>query len=443
MAYHGVPRSNALYDRALQLLPGGTQLFSRRADRFVPGVTPMYLARAEGVRLWDIDGNEYLDFGMGCGPVILGHAYPAVNDAVIAQAQRGNCYTVNSPLEIELAELLIDLVPCAEMVRFCKCGGETNAAAIRIARGHTGRDVVLFCGYHGWHDWYLAANLVDDNTLNSHLLPGLDTRGVPRALAGTAVPFEYNNLASLSSALEANREQVACIIMEAARSKRPDDGFLEGVRELCDAHGALLIFDEVVTGFRLALGGAQELFGVTPDMATFAKALSNGYPLGAICGRREVMESAASMFISSTYFSDAIGLAAGLATVTELRDRPVIPHLWEMGQRLQTGLRELAAKHGLAFHCDGFAPVLHMGFDEPDEHQRIVMTTVYLQELVKRGVLCLMGAYLCYSHRPEHIDAYLNAADAAFTTIKRGTAEGNLESLCEGGLWGQHFRRLV
>ncbi|MCE5239063.1 aspartate aminotransferase family protein [bacterium] len=443
MAYHGVPKSNALYDRALEILPGGTQLFSRRADRFVPGVTPMYLERAEGVHLWDVDGNEYLDFGMGCGPVILGHAYPAVTEAVIAQAQRGNCLTVNSPLEIELAELLIDLVPCAEMVRFLKCGGETNAAAVRIARGYTGRDVVLFCGYHGWHDWYLAANLLGPDTLNGHLLPGLDTRGVPQALQGTTIPFEYNNLDSLRAALEQNRGRVGCIMLEAARSKRPAPGFLEGVRALADEYGAVLIFDEVVTGFRLALGGAQEYFGVTPDLCTFAKALSNGIPLGAVCGRRDIMASAATMFISSTYFSDTIGLAAGVATLTELRDRPVIPHLWAMGERLQEGLRALAARHGLAFHCDGFPPVLHMGFDEPDEHQRVVMTTVYLQELVKRGILCLMGAYLSYSHTPEDIDAYLQAADEAFGVIKQGLAAGDLQRRCEGGLWGQHFRRLV
>jgi glutamate-1-semialdehyde 2,1-aminomutase len=443
MPYHGVPKSNALYERALEILPGGTQLFSRRADRFAPGITPMYLERAEGVRLWDVDGNEYLDFGMGCGPVVLGHAYPAVTEAVVRQATLGNCYTVNSPLEIELAELLIDLVPCAEMARFFKCGGETNAGAIRIARGHTGRDVVLFCGYHGWHDWYLAANLQDENTLNAHLIPGLDTRGVPQGLAGTAIPFEYNNLDSLRAALEANRGQVACIMMEAARSKQPDPGFLEGVRTLATEHGAVLIFDEVVTGFRMALGGAQEYFGVTPDMCTFAKALSNGVPLGAVCGKVEVMASAATMFISSTYFSDCLGLAAGVATVKELRDQPVIPHLWAMGERLQTGMRALAAKHDLAFHCDGFAPVLHLGFDEPDEHTRVVMTTVYLQELVKRGIVCLMGAYLSYSHRPEDIDAYLAAADAALGIVKQGRAEGNLESLVEGGLWGQGFKRLV
>lgn len=440
MPYHGVPNSNALYDRALEIIPGGTQLFSRRADRFVPGFTPMYLQRAEGVRVWDVDGNEFLDFGMGCGPVILGHAYPAVTEAVVEQARHGNCLTVNSPLEIELAELLIELVPCAEMVRFARTGGDTNAAAIRIARGATGRDKVLFCGYHGWHDWYLAANLESADTLNSHLLPGLDTRGVPKALAGTALPFEYNDLESLRGALEANRGEVACIIMEACRSKQPTPGYLEGVRQLADEQGVILIFDEIVTGFRMALGGAQEYFGVTPDMATFAKALSNGFPLGAICGRREVMQEAATMFISSTYFSDTVGLAASLATLRELRDQPVLEHIWALGEQLKAGMRALAAKYGLAFHCDGYPPVLHMGFDEPDEERRVLLTTIYLQEMIRAGVLCLMGTYLSYSHRPEHIEQYLRGAEAAFRLI--GQAD-DLESLIEAGRWGQHFKRLV
>lgn len=440
MPYHGVPRSNELYERALQILPGGTQLFSRRADRFVPGMTPMYLQRADGVDLWDIDDNHYVDFGMGCGPVILGHAYPAVTAAVVKQAVSGNCLTVNSPLEVELAELLIELVPGAEMVRFARTGGDTNAAAIRIARGATGRDLVLFCGYHGWHDWYLAANLQSPDTLNSHLLPGLDTRGVPQALAGTTIPFEYNNLASLQAALEAHRGEVACIIMEACRSKQPQPGFLEGVRDLASQHGALLIFDEIVTGFRMSLGGAQGYFGVTPDLCTFAKALSNGFPLGAVCGRREVMQEAASMFISSTYFSDTVGLAAAVATITELRERPVLPHIWSLGEDLKRRLGALAAEYAMPFHVEGYPPVLHMGFDGPDERTRLVMTTIYLQEMLKAGVLCLMGTYLSYSHRPEHLERYLAGAGAAFELIAAG---GDLERHVEAGLWGSHFRRLV
>lgn len=443
MAYHGVPESNRLYARALEIIPGGTQLFSRRADRFVPGLAPMYVERAEGVWVWDVDGNEFVDFGMGCGPVILGHCHPAVNAAVQAQLQKGNCFTVNDPLEITLAELLIELVPGAEMVRFFKTGGETNAAAIRIARGVTGRDKVAFCGYHGWHDWYLSANLGDPATLNTHLLPGLDTRGVPQALAGTALPFEYNNLATLRAVLEANRGEIACVIMEACRSKTPEPGFLQGVRDLAHEHGALLIFDEIVTGFRMALGGAQEFFGVTPDLCTFAKALSNGYPLGAVCGRREVMQEAATMFISSTYFSDSIGLAAGLATLNTLREQPVIPHVWGLGQELKERLDAIASRYPVSFHCQGYPPVMHVGFDHPDEHTRVLLTTVYLQEMLRGSILCLMGLYLSHAHRLEHLERYLHAADRGLAAAAAGLENGDLEDRIEAGLWGSHFRRQV
>jgi glutamate-1-semialdehyde 2,1-aminomutase len=438
-SYHGVPRSNELYQHALELMPGGTQLFSRRAERFVPGVTPMYLSRASGVHVWDIDGNEYLDFCMGCGPVILGHAHPAVTAAVSEQLSRGNCLTVNHPLEVWLAEALIELVPCAEMVRFAKTGGETNAIALRIARGVTGRDKVAFCGYHGWHDWYLAANLTNSDTLNTHLLPDLDTRGVPRALAGTTLPFEYNNLDSLRAVLEANRGEVAGIIMEACRSKAPDSGFLEGVRALADEHGALLIFDEIVTGFRIALGGAQEYFGVTPDLCTFAKALSNGIPLGAVCGRREFMEPAATMFISSTYFSDALGLAAGVTTLQVLRDEPVIEHLWQAGQRLMDGLRELAVKHALPLEVHGYPPNHHLTFAVDDSDLKTIMTTVFLQEMTRRGMLVMMGNYMSYAHTDEDLDRYLQAADEAMAIV----AQGDLAGKVEAGLWGSTFKRLV
>ncbi len=221
-----ISQSLALYERALQIIPGGTQLFSRRPERFAPGVCPPYVTHGLGTRVWDLDGNEYIDFLCGVGPVILGHAYPRVTEAVIAQLRKGSAFPVNHPVEVELAELLIDTVPCAEMVRLCKAGGTADEIAVRIARGHTGRDRVVFCGYHGWHDWYLAANLADDATLDGHLLPGLDIRGVPQGLRGTAIPFRYNDLESLRAALQAHRGEVAAIIMEASRTDLPAPGFL-------------------------------------------------------------------------------------------------------------------------------------------------------------------------------------------------------------------------
>jgi glutamate-1-semialdehyde 2,1-aminomutase len=266
---------------------------------------------------------------------------------------------------------------------------------------------------------------------------------VPRALKGTAIPFEYNNLDSLRAVLEGNRGEVACIIMEACRGKSPEPGYLESVRRLADEHEVVLIFDEIVTGFRMALGGAQQFFGVTPDLCTFGKALSNGIPLGAVCGRRAVMSEAANMFISSTYFSDTLGLAAGAATVKELRDRPVLERIWRLGKELQEGLNALAERYTVPFHCGGYPPAQHVGFTHQDEHTRIVMTTLYLQELVRGGILATTVTYLCYSHTEEHVAQYLQAAEAGLAKVARGLAEGNLEQFVEAGLWGQHLRRLV
>src|SRR4051812_21356608 len=264
-----VRRSYELYRRAEELIPGGTQLVSRRPTRYANGVSPVYASRAKGARFWDVDGHEYIDWVSGIGAIILGYCDPAVDEAVREQISRGTTYSINHELEIELAEELSRTIPCAEMSRYAKCGGEACAIAVRIARGATGRDKILFCGYHGWHDWYLAANLAAEANLNAHLFPGIEPIGVPRALAETVSPFPYGDLAALGRALEDRRGKVAAVIMEPLRSELPPAGYLEGVRSLCDDHGALLIFDEVSCGFRLSLGGVQEFTGVTPDLAVF------------------------------------------------------------------------------------------------------------------------------------------------------------------------------
>jgi glutamate-1-semialdehyde 2,1-aminomutase len=437
-----VTRSLQLYKRALDIIPGGTQLFSRRSERFAPGVCPPYVTHARGSRVWDLDGNEYIDFLCGVGPVILGHAYEPVTNAVIEQLRRGSSFPVNHPLEVELAELLIETIPCAEMVRFCKSGGTADEMAVRIARGHTGRDKIAFCGYHGWHDWYLAANLSGPETLNAHLLPGLDIRGVPRALEGTVIPFEYNNLDSLWAVLEASRGEVAGIIMEPSRTDLPEPGFLEGVRALADEHEVVLIFDEIITGFRLALGGAQEYYGVTPDIATFGKAMSNGHPIAAVCGRREVMQDAATMFISSTYYSDAAGMAAALATIRELRAKNALAHIWEMGAMLKEGFQELARRHALKASLLGPPPVTHPHFECP-EHLRGPLTTLYLQEMYRGGILACTVNYLCYQHTAADIQAFLRAADGALALVKRALDEGEPSKYLEGEERGADLGRIV
>jgi len=409
-----VERSYELYRQALEIIPGGTQLISRRPELYAPGLTPPYVSRGKGGRFWDLDDNEYVDFMMCVGASILGYADDAVDEAVIAQIRQGTAYSVSHPLEYELARELIETIPCAEAVRYCKGGGEANTIAVRIARGYTGREKVLFCGYHGWHDWYLAANLENDSVLDSHLLPGIRPQGVPRGLAGTALPFRYNDLDSLEQQLDRNRGQVAAIILEASRGgSLPQPGFLEGARALASAHGAVLIFDEVVTGFRLGLGGAQERFGVTPDLATYAKAISNGYAMGAVVGRREVMQVVGDMFVSSTYWSDAVGLAAALATIRELRRRDAFAQIGAFGARFQQRFNELAEEHELPLRAAGLPQQFAIAATEGDAASKRGLKDYYVQEMTRRGFFTSFGVNPCYAHG----DADLELATAAWHEV--------------------------
>ena len=303
-----VGRSLELYGRAEELIPGKTQLISRRASSFAHPVSPIYAERAKGSRFVDVDGNEYVDWVNAVTAIILGHADDVVDGAVKEQVDRGSLFTLNSPLEIELAELLVDTVPSAEMVRYTKGGGESCAVAVRIARGTTGREKILFSGYHGWHDWYQSANYLVDPESGEFPFAGIEPIGVPRALAGTAIPFIYEDIENLRGLFGEHEGEVAAVMMEPMRSERPRDGYLEEVKALCRANGSLLIFDEVSSGWRISLGSAQEWLGVTPDMSVFAKAMSNGYAMGCVVGSREAMEPADRMFISSSYWSDNIGL---------------------------------------------------------------------------------------------------------------------------------------
>ena len=316
-----VQKSTELYERAGELIPGWVQLQSRRASGFAEGVSPSYAASAKGSRFTDVDGNEYIDWVNCYTAVILGHADDVVDGAVKEQIDLGSLFTINSPKEVELAEILVETVPSAEMVRYTKGGGDACAVAARIARGATGRDKIIFSGYHGWHDWYQAANLLEDPATGGFPVTGTRATGVPKALAGTALPFAEGDLDTLRRLLDENKGEVAAIMMEPMRSELPPEGYLETVKELAHANGAILIFDEVSCGFRAAVGGVQEYLGITPDMTTFAKCISNGYPMGAVVGSREVMEPAGSMFISSSYWSDNVGLAASIATLGELKRR--------------------------------------------------------------------------------------------------------------------------
>lgn len=433
----------ALYERACRLIPGGTQLLSRRPSKFAYGVSPVYAVSAKGARFVDLEGREYIDWVSGIGAIILGYADPVVDEAVREQIGKGTIYSINHELEVELAEELVALVPCAQMVRYAKCGGEACAIAVRIARGATGRDKVLFCGYHGWHDWYLAANLTTEGSLDAHLFPGIDPTGVPRCLEGTAIPFPYGNAGALGELLDQHRGQIAAIIMEPLRSEWPPEGYLEAVRKLASDAGVVLIFDEVSTGFRFSPGGVQPVLGVEPDMAVFAKSISNGYPMGAVVGRRAVMEPAARMFISSTYWSDTIGLRAALTTLREIRRRNVPDQLDRLGQTLQTRLNRAAEESGAPVHCGGVRVHPQLTFDVDDPLLKRKLATLYIQEMAKRGCHGYASFYLNAAQGDAEVEQTIAAAGDTFAIITQGLACGRVDDLLECELKEDVFRRLV
>ena len=445
MAKHISPRikrSMELFEHAKQIMPAGTQLISRRPTRFAYGITPVYAERAKGSHIWDVDGEEYIDWGSSCGAIILGYANPVVDEAVREQIAKGSIYTINHPLEIEVAEELIRTVPCAEMVRYTKGGGEACALAVRIARGATGKDKILFCGYHGWLDWYQAANL-SAGTLDQHLFPGIDPIGVPKALKGTIEPFKYGDQDDLDARLKAHDGELAAIIMEPIRSEVPPEGYLEGVRELATRYGVVLIFDEVSTGLRPAVGGAQEMLGVTPDLSAFAKSISNGYAMGAVVGKREVMEPASRMFVSSSYWSDCVGLAACRATLAEVRRRRGPERLRELGALLQSRMNDAISDVGLSATCGGFLhhPATTFHIDDTALQKKVV--TLYIQEMSKRNHIGYASYYLNLSHTEEDIDSLVAASHEAFTVIKGGLDTGTIDDLLECEPQEDLFRRLV
>jgi glutamate-1-semialdehyde aminotransferase len=441
--YRGIKRSTELYQKAGRLIPGWTQLISRRADQFASGVSPVYAQNAKGSRFIDVDGNEYIDWVNAVGAIIIGHADEVVNRAVIEQIHSGSIYTVNSPLELELAEVLNATIPSSEMVRYTKSGGEACAVAARIARGTTGRDLILFCGYHGWADWYQAANFGVDPQSGEYPFAGIEPIGVPEALAGTVGPFVYGDLQMLEELLTANRGKVAAVMMEPMRSELPPPGYLAGVKALAKAHGAVLIFDEVSCGWRMSVGGVQEYLGVTPDMTVFSKAMSNGFPMGAVVGSREVMEPAKRMFISSAYWSDTLGLAASLATIRELKRREAPTRFSQIGEALRATLNAAVAEAGLAGACTGvFAnPVLSLEVPSGIEPQKA--STLFIQEMARRGVHCQLSFKATLAHDEEDIARTGEAAVEALRIVKSGFDAGDLDALLTADLKKEPFRRLV
>jgi len=438
-----VSRSTALYQRAGELIPGWTQLISRRADQFANGVSPIYAQRAKGSRFVDVDENEYIDWVNAVGAIILGHADDVVDGAVKEQIDRGSIYTLNNPLEIELAELLVETIPSAQMVRYTKGGGDACAVAARIARGCTGRDKILICGYHGWHDWYQAANFGVDPESGEFPFAGIEPIGVPAALAGSVIPFTYGDLDMLADLLRTHDGEIAAIMMEPARTELPPPGYLEGVQALAREHDVILIFDEVSCGWRLSIGGVQETVGVTPDMTVVAKAMSNGYPMGAVVGSRSVMEPAGRMFISSSYWSDNIGLIAAITTIEELKRRDAENQFRIIGEALRTGLNNAFTASGLPGRCIGLHSNPALQFELPDPAQRPKVVTLFVQEMARRGIHCLPTFKATLAHTQTDIDLTARAATAAFKVIRAGIEADDLERRIVCDLKKDPFRRQV
>jgi len=434
-------KSQAMQKKAKQFIPGMAQLLSKRPDMFSLGVWPGYYSKAQGSKVWDLDGNKYIDMSIGgIGANVLGYADTEVNEAVIKAVKMGSSCSLNSPYEVELAEELCRLHPWAKMARFARSGGESMAIAVRIARAHTGRDIVVICGYHGWHDWYLAANLGTKNALGEHLIPGLSPAGVPQALKGTTLVFSYNDLASLAKVVKKNKGQIAAIIMEPIRNVEPSPGFLKGVRKLADKAGAVFIFDEISSGFRMNCGGAHLLYGVEPDMAVFSKALGNGFPIAAIIGRSHVMGSAQKSFISSTMWTESIGPAAALAVIRKFKKFKVQKHLMAMGRLVQEGWQKAGNKNGLALKVSGIYPLSHFVFDDT-EH--LVMKAFFIQEMLNKGFLASNLFYPMYAHKRADVSAYLKAVDQVFARIRQLKDNGGLKASLKGEPSASGFKRIT
>jgi len=430
-----------LWRKAKKIIPGGNQLLSKRSEQFLPEYWPAYYRKARGVEVWDLDNNHYTDMSiMGIGSCPLGYADPDVDTAVKTRIDDGSMCTLNSPEEVELAEKLVHLHPWADQVRYARCGGEAMAIAVRIARAHTKKDCVAFCGYHGWHDWYLAANLADDRNLDGHLLPGLAPAGVPRGLKGTALPFQYNHTDELELIAEREEGKLAAIIMEPVRDHEPSAGFLQAVQKIAKENNALLIVDEVSSGFRLATGGAHVIYDLKPDIAVFAKAMSNGYPMAAIIGKDEVMQSAQDTFISSTYWTEGVGPVAALATIEKYERCRVPGHLVKAGTAVQQGWQRAAEGTGIDIEIGGIPPLSH--FSIKGENGLLVQT-VYSQLMLEKGFLAGKSFYACYAHQNEQIQRYLEATQEVFEQIAKGLDKGTLKEMLKGPVAKPGFHRLT
>lgn len=419
-----ISKSLELHARAARLMPAGTQTLAKGATQYVKGVAPLFVDRGKGARIWDVDGNEYLDYNMGIGPLSLGYAYDRVDDAIRRQLEKGITFSLVHPLEVEVAELVSAVVPGAECVRFSKTGCDVTTAAVRLARAYTGRKKVAACGYHGWHDWYIA--VTDRN------------RGIPAETRALTRTFTYNDLASAEAVID---DETACVILEPMLFEAPRGRFLQELKDLCGRRGALLVFDEMWTGFRFALGGAQELFDVKADLATFSKAVANGMPLSVLTGRRDVMELLdKEVFFFTTFGGEALSLAAARETILEMQQKHVPAVLEARGGKLRDGINAVAAELGIEYvRCigRGARSLLALGAGAGDG---LLAKSLLQQELVRRGILWTGMHALSFSHTDADVEYTLEAYRGALTVIRDAVAAGTVRESLKGSPMEPVFR---
>lgn len=430
--------THEVYELAKSLMPGATQLLSKRPEMYVPDQWPAYYSKASGATVTDLDGIEYVDMSyMGIGSCVLGYGNDRVDAAARAAIDDGVMSTLNAPQEVQLAEELVELNPWADRVRFGRPGGEAVAIAIRIARAYSGLETVAFCGYHGWHDWYLAANLETAEHLEGHLLPGLAPAGVPGSLEGTSKPFKYNDVDELEHLFD--EEELAAVVMEPIRHVEPEDEFLKRVNELTELNDVPLIVDEITTGFRVRPGGYHEELGLEPDIAVYGKALGNGYPISAVVGVRRVMEKAQETFISSTFWTERVGPSAALATIEIFREENVGEHLVTIGTQITEGWEDRAAKHDLKLETKGLDPLT--SFELSCEEAQAA-TTLFRQEMLERGYLASNAVYVSQAHTEPLVNEYLHAVDAVFEVVSQAINSGSVSDQLNGPVAHSKFERL-
>lgn len=411
-----IKKSNELYNRALGLIPSVTQTLAKGPGQWVNGVAPKYLVKGKGSHVWDADGNEYIDYLMGVGPLSLGYAYPKVDEAIKKQLEDGITFSMMHPLEVEVAELIREVVPNAEAVRYSKTGADATSAAVRLARAYTGKNKILCCGYHGWHDWYIAV------TARNH--------GIPEAVQALSFTFNYNDIDSIKNSID---DDVAAIILEPVVFAEPKDNFLHKLAELCEQKGIVLIFDEMWTGFRMALGGAQEYFGITPDLATYSKAVANGMPISILTGKRKIMDLAdEDIFFYTTFGGEALSLAAAKATIEELRDKNVPKFLNDQGKKLKDGYNSTVNKLGLDFtKTIGYNWRSLATFDEK-AGDPLIQKSLMQQEMIKRGVLWQGFFNMSFSHNDTDVDYTLQALDESLSILRKAVQENKLKESLRG-----------